>query len=150
MSLDEFCMTTKIKMWLAFYHLFHLGNWNSRKMGMGAGTEHMIGNLQNCCYSSNSSHVRFTELYKPSHWYTTVVKFFLEFFLLHNTLSNKCQCKTVDQLMSFVINYNYKLYNFLNQARAGRRLAHTWFLEIVSVWTSVCMCVCVCVLPQGY
>ena len=33
----------------------------------------------------------------------------------------------------------------LNQAR-------TWFLEIVSVRTSVCVCVCVCVCvrPRGY
>ena len=33
---------------------------------------------------------------------------------------------------------------FLNQVCAGHRPAHTWFLKIVSVQTSVCVCVCVC------
>ena len=42
------------------------GNWNSRKTETGAGTEHGNGNLHNCCYSSDSSPVRFTELHKPS------------------------------------------------------------------------------------
>ena len=41
---------------------FKKRNWNSRKMGTGAGTEHGNGYLQNCCYSSDSSPVRFTEL----------------------------------------------------------------------------------------
>ena len=82
-----------------------MGNWNSRKMGTGAETEHGNGNLQNC-YSSDSLPVRFTELYKPSHWYAIVVKFFLEFFLLHNALSDKCPCKTVYRLTSFVIYYH--------------------------------------------
>ena len=36
------------------------------------------------------------------------------------------------------------MHNFLNQARAGHRPAHTWFLKIASVWMSVCVCVCVC------
>ena len=35
--------------------------------------------------------------------------------------------------------------NFLNQARASRRPARAWFLEIVSVRKSVCVCVCLCV-----
>ena len=35
----------------------------------------------------------------------------------------------------------------LNQACAGCRPAHTWFLKIVSVWTSVCVFVYVCVCP---
>ena len=74
------------------------GNWNSRNTGMGT--------CKNCCYSPDSSPVRSTELYKPSHWYTTVVKF----FLLHNALSNKCPCNAVYQLMSFMINYNYLAY----------------------------------------
>ena len=80
-------------------------------MGIGAGTEHGNGNLQNHCYSSNSSPVRFTELYKHkhSHWYAIVVKFFLQFFLLHNTLSNKRPYKTLYRLMSFVIYYNYTI-----------------------------------------
>ena len=46
---------------------------------------------------------------RPSHWYTIVVKFFLEFFLLHNTLSNKPPCKTVCRLTLFVIYYNYTI-----------------------------------------
>ena len=35
----------------------------------------------------------------------------------------------------------------LNQARAGRRPARAWFIEITSVrmYVCVCMCVCVCV-----
>ena len=40
--------------------------------------------------------------------------------------------------------------SFLNQARAGQRLAHAWFLKIDIVRTSVCMCVSVCVCPSGY
>ena len=40
---------------------------------------------------------------------------------------------------------------FLNQACAGRKPAHAWFLKIVSVQMSVCVCVCVfacaCVCP---
>ena len=32
---------------------------------------------------------------------------------------------------------------FLNQAGAAGRLAHTWFLRIVSVQMYVCMCACV-------
>ena len=46
---------------------------------------------------------------------------------------------------------------FLNQAHAGRRPVHTWFLRIASVreclYACVCVCVCVCLrvcLPQGY
>ena len=50
--------------------------------------------------------VRFTELYKPNHWYTIVVKF----FLLHNALSNKRPCNAVYQLTSFVIYYNYTIF----------------------------------------
>ena len=33
----------------------------------------------------------------------------------------------------------------LTQAHAGHKLACTWFLSIVSVWTSVLVCVYVCV-----
>ena len=32
---------------------------------------------------------------------------------------------------------------FLNQARAGHRPVHTWFLKMVSIQTSVCEFVCV-------
>ena len=39
---------------------------------------------------------------------------------------------------------------FLNQARAGHRPAHAWFLKIDPVRTSVCVFVCVCVRPRGY
>ena len=35
---------------------------------------------------------------------------------------------------------------FLNQVSASLWPAHTWFLKIVSVWTSVCVFVCVCLL----
>ena len=39
---------------------------------------------------------------------------------------------------------------FLNQARAGRRPARTWFLEI-DIVCKVCVCVsvCLCVRPRG-
>ena len=33
------------------------------------------------------------------------------------------------------------VYCFLTQACASHRLVRTWFLKIVSVWTSVCVCV---------
>ena len=33
----------------------------------------------------------------------------------------------------------------LNQARAGRTPALTWFIKIIFVQMSVCVCVCVCV-----
>ena len=65
-----------------------MGNWNSQKMGKGAGTEPGNGSLQNRCYSSDFSPVQFTELYKPSHWYAIIVMFFFDFFLLHNPSSN--------------------------------------------------------------
>ena len=35
----------------------------------------------------------------------------------------------------------------LKQARTALRLAHPWFLRIVSVWTSICVYVFVCVCP---
>ena len=38
------------------------------------------------------------------------------------------------------------LFYLLNQARAGRRPARAWFLEITLMRTSVCVCVCVCVV----
>ena len=34
---------------------------------------------------------------------------------------------------------------FLNQARAGRRPARAWFIEITSVRMYACVCLCVCV-----
>ena len=39
---------------------------------------------------------------------------------------------------------------FLNQACAGHRPSHIWFLKIVSVRTSVCVSVCMCPHPRGY
>ena len=45
------------------------------------------------------------------------------------------------------------LAHFLNQARAGRRPAHAWFLEIDPVrivGMRACVCVCVCVRARGY
>ena len=44
-------------------------------------------------YSSDSSPVRFTELYNLSHWCTIVAKFFLEFFLLHNAYEISTRAK---------------------------------------------------------
>ena len=38
---------------------------------------------------------------------------------------------------------------FLNQARAGRRPARAWFIEITSVRMYVCVSVCLCVHPRG-
>ena len=76
------------------------GKWKreqERNMGMGTCKNH--------CYSSDSSPARFTKLYKLSHWYAIVVKF----FPLHKGLSNKHPCKTVYQLTSFVIYYNYTI-----------------------------------------
>ena len=43
------------------------GNWNSQNTGTGAGIENGNGNFSNHFYSSDSTPVRFTELYKPSH-----------------------------------------------------------------------------------
>ena len=45
---------------------------------------------------------------------------------------------------------DFNLPKFLNQARASRRLACTWFLKIdpvriVGMCACVCVCVCVCV-----
>ena len=64
------------------------------------------GTCINCCYSSDSSPVWFTELYKPSYWYAIVIKF----FILHNALSNKRPCNAVYRLTSFVFYYNYLAY----------------------------------------
>ena len=62
------------------------GKWEQeRERNTGTGT------CINCCYSSDSSPVKFMELYKPSHWYGRAVKF----FLLHNALSNKHPCNAV-------------------------------------------------------
>ena len=44
-----------------------------------------------------------------SHWYTIIVKFFLQFFLLYKALSNKRPCKTVYWLTLFVIYYNHTI-----------------------------------------
>ena len=38
---------------------------------------------------------------------------------------------------------------YLNQALQPKA-AHTWFLEIALVRTSVCVCVCLCVRPRGH
>ena len=63
---------------------------------------------------------------------------------------------SVNAFLCFIIILHYNnddtSYNicstlFLNQASAGLWLARAWFLEIVSVRTSVCVCVCVCVCP---
>ena len=45
------------------------------------------------------------------------------------------------------MNNNVHIKPFLNQERAGLWPARAWFLEIVSVRTSVCVCVCLCVCP---
>ena len=57
------------------------------------------GTCKNHFYSSDSSPVRFTGMYKPSHWYAIVVKL----IPLHIASSNKHLCKILYQLMSFVI-----------------------------------------------
>ena len=45
-------------------------------------------------------------------------------------------------------------HHFLNQARASRRPARAWFLEIDPVrerlYVCLRVCVCVCVRPRGY
>ena len=76
------------------------GKWEwERKRNTRTGT------CNNHCYSLVSSQVGFTELYKPSHWYAIVVKF----FLLYKALSNKHLCKIVCRLTSFVMYYNYTI-----------------------------------------
>ena len=70
-----------------------------KENGNGSGKETGKWELAKIIYSLESSPVRFTELYKPRHWYTIVVKF----FLLHKALSNKSPYKRVYQLTSFVI-----------------------------------------------
>ena len=49
--------------------------------------------------------------------------------------------------LNFNILSMYDAGGFLNQARAGHRLVHAWFLEIDSV-SDVCVCVCVCPPPR--
>ena len=44
--------------------------------------------------------------------------------------------------LNFNILSMYDAGGFLNQARAGHRPVHAWFLEIDSV-SDVCVCVCV-------
>ena len=53
--------------------------------------------------------------------------------------------------MSFMIINVSQSFLFLNQARAGRRLACAWFLKIDPVRiVCMCACVCVCVCARGY
>ena len=56
------------------------------------------------------------------------------------------------------VNYENCLLLLLNQAHAGCRTAHAWFLKIdpvqivgmrVRVCACVCVCVCVCVCPRA-
>ena len=52
-----------------------MGNWNSKKGNRGGnGTREQ--ELAKINYSLDTSPMRFTELYKPSHWHTIVVMFF--------------------------------------------------------------------------
>ena len=57
----------------------------------------------------------------------------------------------VEHLLSAIATFFF----FLNQARAGHRPVHTWFLKIdpvriVGMHVRVCVCVCVCVHARGY
>ena len=69
-------------------------------------------------------------------------------------------CVLLSLLVRLVLDFDYNQIHtyifiseeFLNQARAGRRPARAWFIEITLMRTSVCVCVCVClcVRPPGY
>ena len=96
---------------------------------MGTGT------YKNSCYSSDTSPVRFTELYKPSHWYAFIVKFFLELFLLHKALSNKRPCNTVYQLTYFAIYYNYT--NLLSTQTSLFNTHCTSMLHCFKIWRNL-------------
>ena len=54
----------------------HRSNWNSRKTETGVETEKGMGTHKYCCYSLDSLPMKFTELCKPSHKYSIVLKFF--------------------------------------------------------------------------
>ena len=49
---------------------------------------------------------------------------------------------------TILCNVNIDVQYLLNQAGAGPRLVHSWFLEIALVHASVCVCVCVSA-PEG-
>ena len=74
-------------------------------------------------------------------------KWFAVVNLNYNSLKNICSCMIVLYGQTLLHrNFIAISLEFLNHACAGRRPARAWFLEIVSVRTSVCVCVC----PQGY
>ena len=61
--------------------------------------------------------------------------------LLHSASNSHCLFRILAENKLYC---NWIRINFLNQARAGLRLARAWFLEIAFV-REVSMCVCVCV-----
>ena len=71
----------------------------------------------------------------------------LESFLLSSS-----SCSEKKREVPQIVKVRLMLPSFLNQARAGRRPARAWFLEITLVRTSVCVfvyvCVCVCPPPR--
>ena len=86
-----------------------MGNWNSRKMEMGAGkemgAENGKGTCKNSSYSSDSLPVKFIELCKLSYRYSIV-------FLLHNKhwpAHNSVSTDAIGDLLSL---YNsFSLFN---------------------------------------
>ena len=85
-----------------------------------------------------------------------MVNYYINSKILLFTKSLNCDCFGLHNTVLF---YNPQLIVtailFLNQVRPGHRPARAWFLEIVSVRTSVCVfacvcvCVCVCVRPEA-
>ena len=83
-----------------------MGKWNSRETGTGAGTE--MGTCKNHCYSLDSLPVKFTELCKPSHKHSIIVKFFLS----HNKHWPAQNSISTDVIHDLLCLYNYfSLFN---------------------------------------
>ena len=101
--------------------------------------------------STNHPHLYFWPGYNPDWNYIYIYIYVCVCVYIHNTnvgivcwfLFNYCVCSC--WLVKLIFNFSYQ---FLNQARVGRRPAGAWFLKIDPVWI-VCMCVrvfaCVCV-----
>ena len=61
-----------------------------------------------------------------------------------------CRGRVNNAVLS-VTTKNLILLQFLNQAHAGHRPAHAWFLKIDPMWiVGMRVCVCVCVRTRGY
>ena len=67
---------------------------------------------------------------------------------------NVIRYQRASAVLIILLSITWLIFKFLNQARAGRRPARAWFIEITLMRTSVCVCMCVsvclCVRPPGY